>query len=134
HPEDVDAMARLFVRFRNFSYVAKAIDIWANADKEIEKLQDAAARLNAEVRGARDPARIGALLDEIEASNGRLSPLEDAFSFTLGEATRWMRDVLFVVLLVAALLLVAAAGLRTRAQLRSADAAEWGKRESEERL
>jgi diguanylate cyclase (GGDEF)-like protein/PAS domain S-box-containing protein len=134
HPDDVDAMAKLFVRFRNVSYVAKAIDIWATADREIERLQDAAARLDAEVRGARDPARIGALLDEIEASNGKLSPLEDTFSYTLGEATRWMRDALFVVLLVAALLLVAAAGLRTRALLRSADAAEAGRRESEERL
>ena len=45
-----------------------------------------------------------------------------------------MRDVLFVVLLVAALLLVAAAGLGMRALLRGADAAEAGRRESEERL
>src|SRR5688572_11360110 len=68
HPDDVDAMTRLFVRFRNVSYVAKAIDIWAAADSEIEKLQDAARRLDAEIRSTRDPARIGALLEEIEAS------------------------------------------------------------------
>ena len=134
HPDDVDAMAKLFVRFRNVSYVAKAIDIWATADREIEKLQDAAGRLHAEARAGRDPARIGALLDEIDASNGVLSPLEDAFSFTLGEAMRWMRDALFVVLLLAAVLLVAAAGLRTRALLRQADAARTARRESEERL
>ncbi len=134
HPDDVDAMAKLFVRFRNVSYVARAIDIWGAADREIEKLQQAAGRLRAEIQGARDPARIGALLEEIEALNGVLGPLEDEFSFTLGEATRWMRDALFVVLVVAALLMVAAAGLRTRALLRSADAARSARRESEERL
>src|SRR4029078_7554812 len=45
-------------------------------------------------------------------------PLEDSFSFTLGEASRWMRQVLFYVTLGAAALLVLAATLRTRARRR----------------
>ncbi|MEW6687866.1 MAG: EAL domain-containing protein [Pseudomonadota bacterium] len=128
HPDDVDAMARLFVRFRHVSYVDKAIGIWAEGDRRIEQLRDAAARLRAEIGGARDPARIDALLDEIHAVDAALAPLEDAFSYTLGEATRWMRETLLYVMLGASLALLAAAALATRALLRSAYRAQAGER------
>ena len=74
HPEDVDAMARLFVRFRHVSYVARAIDIWAEGDRRIDELRAAASRLHAEVSGARDPGRIGALLEELHAVNAAAKP------------------------------------------------------------
>ena len=134
HPHDVDAMATLFVRFRNVSYVSRAIDIWAKADGEIEKLQAVARRLREEARGAADRGRIDAMLEEIHAINSVLGPLEDAFSFTLGEATRWMRDTLFYVLLAAAVLLVGAGLLRTRSLLLRTDRAEAAMRESDDRL
>jgi diguanylate cyclase (GGDEF)-like protein/PAS domain S-box-containing protein len=134
HPDDVDAMARLFVRFRRIAYVDKAIGIWAEGDRRIDELRAAAARLKAEIDGARGAARVDALLDEIHAIDAALAPLEDAFSFTLGEATRWMRDTLIYVMLGASLLLLAVATLATRALLRRADVAETGRREIEERL
>jgi len=124
HAEDVEGMAKLFVRFRGVSYIAKAIGIWAAADNEIVNLRDVATRLRAEVGGGRDPARIGGLLDELHALNTVFGPLEDEFSFTLGEASRWMRDTLFLVMLAASVLLVGAAAFVTRAQLRRIDAAE----------
>jgi PAS domain S-box-containing protein len=131
HPDDVDAMASLFVRFRHVSYVDKAIGIWAEADGEIVKLQDAAQRLRA-AKG--QPAAVAGLLEEINRINGVVGPLEDEFSFTLGAATRWMRDALFLVLMASAGVLVGAAALRTRALLRQADRAEAARRESDERL
>ena len=134
HPEDVDAMARLFVRFRDISYVAKAIDIWAEGDRRIGELRAVATRLHAEISGGRDPGRIGGLLEELHTVNAALEPLEDAFSYTLGEATRWMREVLFYVMLGASILLLLGAALTTRALLQRADRAETSRRESEERL
>jgi diguanylate cyclase (GGDEF)-like protein len=134
HVDDVDAMAALFVRFRHVSYVARAIDIWARADGEIEKLQAAATRLHAEIQGPRDRQRMDATLEEIYSINRLLSPMEDDFSFTLGEASRWMRNSLLLVLVAAAVLLVAIGTLRTRALLRRADQAEAARRESDERL
>ncbi|HXR58600.1 MAG TPA: EAL domain-containing protein [Burkholderiales bacterium] len=134
HPDDVDSMARLFVRFRQVNYVSKAIAIWTEGDQRIAELRAIAARLHGEIQGARDPRRIGALLDDLHTVNTVLEPLEDSFSFTLGEASRWMRQVLFYVTLGAAALLVLAAALGTRALLRRADLAESGRRESEERL
>jgi diguanylate cyclase (GGDEF)-like protein/PAS domain S-box-containing protein len=134
HPDDVEAMSRLFVRFRDVSYVARAIDIWAEGDRRIEELRATAARLRGEVRGGRDPARLGAVIAELEAVNAALEPLEDAFSFTLGEATRWMREVLLYVTLGVSVLLLLGAAVATRALLRRADLAESGRLESEERL
>ena len=134
HAEDVDAMARLFVRFRDISYVAKAIDIWAEGDKRIAELREVATRLHAEVAGARDPKRVNALLDELLVINAALEPLEDAFSYTLGEATRWMRETLFYVMLGASFLLLLGAAAATRALVRRTALAESGRLESEERL
>jgi diguanylate cyclase (GGDEF)-like protein len=131
HPDDVEAMARLFVRFRNVHYVARAIDIWAEADTHIERLRNAAQRLHGEIGSLRpDVARINALLAEINDINNTLEPLEDDFSYTLGEATRWMRGVLFLVMLTAALLLVALVAMAVGGPLRRADAAEAELREA----
>jgi diguanylate cyclase (GGDEF)-like protein len=135
HPDDVEAMARLFVRFRNVHYVAQAIDIWAEGDRQIERLRDAAMRLHGEIGAAKpDPGRLEALLAEIHEINVALEPLEDAFSFTLGEATRWMRGVLFLALLTAAMLLVALAALAAGGPLRRADEAESELRDAAEQL
>lgn len=135
HPDDVEAMARLFVRFRNVDYIARAIDIWTEADGLIGQLQDAASRLHVEITsGKPDPSRLEALRGEIHRISLALGPLEDAFSFTLGEATRWMRQVLFLVMIVAALLLVAAVAIAIGRPLRRADAAEERLRELARRL
>jgi diguanylate cyclase (GGDEF)-like protein len=135
HPDDVEAMARLFVRFRNVDYIARAIAIWAEADGLIAQLEETAARLRGEIAAGRpDPARIEALREEIHRISLALGPLEDAFSYTLGEATRWMRQVLFLVMIVAALLLVAAAAIAVGRPLRRADAAEERLRQLARRL
>jgi len=135
HPDDVDAMARLFVRFRNVHYIDRAIAIWAEGDRLIAQLEDAAERLRHEIAAGRpDPSRIEALRGEIHRISLALGPLEDAFSFTLGEATRWMRQVLFLVMIAAALLLVAAAAIAIGRPLRRADLAEERLRELARRL
>jgi diguanylate cyclase (GGDEF)-like protein len=131
HADDVDAMARLFVRFRNVPHVARAIDIWTQGDENIALLDAAAAALQAEVSGGRaEGARAAAALAEIEAINERLTPLEDAFSETLGDATRWVKRILLGALLAAAVLLVAVAALL----LRRVATAERALHESERRL
>lgn len=135
HPEDVDAMARMFVRFRNVHHIDKAIAIWAEGDRLIAQLEEAAARVRRELTSGRpDPSRIEALREEIHRISLSLGPLEDAFSFTLGEATRWMRQVLFLVMIAAALLLVATAALALGRPLRRADAAEARLRDLARRL
>lgn len=134
-PGDVDGMARFFVRFRNVGYVARAIDIWAEGDLEIARLDEHAGKLQQEIEsGQRDPARIGRLLEDIRRSNQMLTPLEDAFSQTLGEATRVLREVLVAVLISVAALLTGGAMLVIRAILRRAETAEADLRKATDAL
>ncbi|MBI3045589.1 MAG: GGDEF domain-containing protein [Betaproteobacteria bacterium] len=135
HPDDVEGMATLFRRFRNVTYIDKAIGIWAEGDRLIAQLQDAARRLHREITSARsDEVTIGQLLFEIEAINERLTPLEDAFSYTLGEASRWMHGLLTQLLVLTAAGLVAVAAMAMAAVTRRLDRAEGALRRSEERL
>jgi len=130
-PEDVDGMARFFVRFRDVSYVSRAIGIWAGGDGEIARLQRTAERLREAIESnRRDPATIARLLDEIRSSNERLTPLEDAFSQTLGEAFRALRAALVAFLTCAAALLTGGAMLVIRRMLDRAEIAEAALREA----
>ena len=86
-PEDIDGMIMLFRRFRNVDYMARAIDIWMQADAQINQLTSLADTLQAEVRSAHpDERRVLALLEEISVTNNQLAPLENNFSVTLGAA------------------------------------------------
>ncbi|MEO8584904.1 MAG: GGDEF domain-containing protein [Acidobacteriota bacterium] len=110
HPSDVDGMSRLFFRFRRFEHLARAISIWERGDTLIARLarlgEDAHLRVST---GALTADERAALLREVERVNGEVTPLEDAFSATLGEAARWVRDVLQRTMLALTILLVALA-------------------------
>jgi len=135
NPDDIDGMISLFRHFRHVNYIERAIGIWARADVEIEQLVLAAQRLHAQVHsGMRDPAALQATVDEINAIDARLTPLEDAFSATLGEASRKTQLLLAgVTLLVAALLVLLGIFLSRRLLLRST-ALENALRISDERF
>ncbi|MFI4866684.1 MAG: ATP-binding protein [Steroidobacterales bacterium] len=107
---DIDSMSAIFVRFRHLSYIANAINIWANGDRLIERVTADAAELQSAVQGSRDPARIEQIVTDLHSLNDQLRPLEDAFSYTLGEASRWATRMLVVSLcLLGAAMVIAAA-------------------------
>ena len=135
NPDDIDGMINLFRRFRNVSYMNRAIGIWAKADEEVELLVDAGLRLNALVQGGtREQAALRPVLDEINAINARLTPLEDAFSYTLGEASRKTQLLLQATALAAALLLVLLGIFLSRRMLQRSNALEGALRISDERF
>ncbi len=104
--EDVPAMVFLFRRFGSISYMKSAIEIWRIAEVDILRLAASAAELREAIRTeGLDARRESALLDRIEAINARLTPYEDAFSATLGDASRWVRGVLTDGIFVVATLL-----------------------------
>src|SRR5208337_921250 len=107
HPDDIADMIWLFRRFRNVAYIDRAIAIWAHADARIAELTAAAERLHQRVTaGNADEEGLRPLLEEVRRINGNLTPLEDAFSFTLGEASRRMQLVLTSSTLIVAAFLV----------------------------
>jgi len=104
HPDDIDGMIKVFRRFREIYYIDKAIGIWAEADPIIGKLIPIGERLNKEITSS-SPSRerINQILLEITPINQKLTQLENEFSFTLGEGSRWLENLILKILLTIAL-------------------------------
>jgi PAS domain S-box-containing protein len=108
NPEDIDVMSAIFVHFRHMPLIADAIDIWAKGDQLIERVNADAAQLQATVQGSQDPVRIEELVAHLQSLNEQLQPLEDAFSYTLGQASRSAtRLLIFALILLGTMMLVA---------------------------
>ncbi|HEX2791666.1 MAG TPA: PAS domain-containing protein, partial [Steroidobacteraceae bacterium] len=126
---DIDSMSAIFVHLRHLPYIANSIDIWAQADRLIERIMSNAVELQAAVQGSRDPARIEAIVARLQSLNEQLRPLEYAFSYTLGQASRWATRLLVIVFMILGAVIavmVTAAGLvygREFSRTMSADAA-----------
>jgi PAS domain S-box-containing protein len=104
HPDDVDGMIKLFTRFHNVSYIKKAIYYWAGADEQIQKLSGVAQQLHAEITSDMpSETHITELLKEIEVINQKVTELEDGFSYTLGEGSRWLEHLILKLLFAVAL-------------------------------
>ena len=107
HHDDVQSMANLFRRFGRIGYMARAIAIWTEADHNIDQLRTLADELHVEVTSAHSDAwKIQQLSDQIFAIDARLTPLEDAFSFTLSAGARWIDRLLSTIVLVATAVLL----------------------------
>ncbi|MBV8208732.1 MAG: EAL domain-containing protein [Burkholderiaceae bacterium] len=88
-PKDVPGMIRLFRVAEHVPYMQRVLQIWAEGDGLIDRLDDVADQLLDEVTAARlDPSGRAALLSQINAIDFRLRPLEDEFSSTLGASSR----------------------------------------------
>ena len=135
HPDDVDGMIRLFRRFRRVGYIDSAIGIWAEGDRNITELVAAAGELRRRIAaGITDPGELKPVLGQIDEINARLTPLEDAFSYTLGQASREAQLVLVIVTLTAATGLVLLGIGLSRRMLRESEAFENALKFSEERF
>ena len=104
HPDDIDDMIRLFVNFKNVSFMRKPISIWTEGDQLISELNIEANKLRAAILAG--DTSLQPILGRIRQTNARLTPLEENFSASLGHATRRIAD-----LLQAAMLLIAAASI-----------------------
>ncbi|MES2352916.1 MAG: EAL domain-containing protein [Pseudomonadota bacterium] len=103
HADDIDGMIMLFRNFRNISFMRKPISIWAEGDTLIAELMTEADALHAAVRSG-DPT--SPILERIILIDSRLTPLEDAFSYSLGDASRKVRDLLLFSIWAIALVLM----------------------------
>ena len=134
HADDIPGMIRLFRVFRNVSYIERAIAIWAEADRKITELVAAAGELQRLIEANAEPAQLRPVLDRIDGINGDLTPLEDAFSYTLGQASRVAQVMLVIVTLGAAISLALLGVILSRRMLRESEAFENALQLSEERF
>ena len=104
HPDDIEGMIELFRNFSNVSYIARAIAIWGEAEPIALQLIPIGEELRDEITSAAPSQdKIDGLLKAIGPINSKLTALEDDFSYTLGEASRWLEGVVLKLLLVTAL-------------------------------
>lgn len=134
HPDDLESMIQLFLRFRQVSFMADAVAIWATADEQIAELNALAQQVHARIAAGdtRSP-EVLALVARLPALNERLTELEQRFSATLGQASRTARRLVLVGTLVLAIGLAAAGLFLTAYVLRQQTRIENALRESNER-
>lgn len=103
HPDDIDGMIHLVLRFHNVSYLRRAFTYWIAAEPVIDHLTTIAEDLHKRIQAGASQEEINESLAEVTTLNRRLTTLEDGFSFVLGEGARWLENVVLRLLLTLSL-------------------------------
>lgn len=104
HPDDLDGMIQLFMRFNKVYYINKAMVAWAKADSLVTTIVPIAAALHEEIKSpSASQKQIDEILERLDPINTRLTILEDQFSYTLGEGSRWLEKLVLQLLFAIAL-------------------------------
>lgn len=114
HPDDVPSLIWLYLNFRHFSYLERAIDRWTVGDAYLVQLDQVAQEMHQRfVAGQASAVEVEGWKAEIFAINEAVTPAARAFSDALGEGSRLILRLLLVVNLATALGLIVLALLRT---------------------
>lgn len=114
HPRDIDPMVRLMRRFYQISYIDSAIQYWSRGDKLISDQMEVSEKIHQVIDSRADRKTIAKELEPLVAQlskiNDDLTLIENQFSSTLGQASRWLEHLLMI-LLVTAVATVESTGL-----------------------
>jgi len=114
HPDDAQGIIWLYLNFRHFSYLEKAIDLWKIGDNYLVQLDEVAREMHTRIlEGSATNADVLEWRQRINAINEGVTPAAMAFSDALGEGSRVILRILLVVNLTTAVLLIILALLRT---------------------
>lgn len=101
HPSDVDGVIYLLQNFQWFNYLNEAVEVWREADVELDALIAASERLRNHMETSPpNTAGVRATLAEIDGLNATLTEKEIRFSSLLGAGSRWLETSLLWVLLL----------------------------------
>ncbi|MBX3020907.1 MAG: response regulator [Bdellovibrionales bacterium] len=101
--EDVPGLVNLIRRFYWAPYISQALVVWRAADAGIDDLVAAGNDLRTAMLAGASRAEVERRLVKIDAVNERLERLEVEFSQVLGEGSRWLENLLMVILVIAVL-------------------------------
>lgn len=104
HPDDVNGMINLVLRFSQVKYIAHSIFYWTKAEAAMMQLVPVSEQLHQQVStGKITQAQTNQILNYIAKINTQLTPLEDNFSYSLGEGSRWFERLILQILIGLAL-------------------------------
>ncbi|WP_296255313.1 MULTISPECIES: EAL domain-containing protein [unclassified Pseudomonas] len=111
---DAQGIIWLYLNFRHFSYLKRAIDLWKIGDDYLVELDDVARQMHVRItEGSATHADVLAWRQRITSINEGVTPAAMAFSDALGAGSRVILRILVVVNLITAMLLILLALLRT---------------------
>ena len=99
HPDDVDGMIDLYLRFERMAFMQRAIRAWDTADAYIVQLDAAAVGLERQMQPPQpDPDKVKSLVRRIAVINDNLTPIENEFVAALSDASRtayrWLQAIM----------------------------------------
>lgn len=104
HSDDIPGVIKLIQNFGQIGHVSKAMDHWRQGDDLINELVRLGKVLHEQIQNRSSEHEIEATLDNINTLNDQLTVLEDNFSATLGEGSRWLEKFLMISLFLAVLI------------------------------
>src|SRR5260370_10416236 len=135
HPGDIPGMIRLFRFFKHGPYMATAIRHWRGTDSILDQLASLGDAIHDEMSSSAGAAGRGAIhKEQIDLIDRRRAPFANAFSENLGEGSRFIKFVLSVANLLAAVSLVFLIVWHARKMLRQQGLFETTEREFVARL
>lgn len=100
HPDDIDGVIKLLRRFNKISYLQSTVYYWKEAERIMMKLMPVSQQLHERIKaGDISQEETVFYLNYIEKINTRLTPMEDGFSYSLGQGSRWFERLLLGMLI-----------------------------------
>ena len=105
HPDDVEGVSDLFIRFQKVSYLEKAIGLFYEADSLVESFKASAIKLKAIILESDNSSQDEILptLGEISRLNKEFTRVEQDFSSTLSEGARFLEGLVLGIVFTIAL-------------------------------
>ncbi|RZK35574.1 MAG: HAMP domain-containing protein, partial [Hymenobacter sp.] len=104
HPDDIEGMTNLILRFHSNAYLARTIYYWIKAETSLKKVIPVGDQLHQAVQaGTLNSKEIRSFQDQIDRTNDEVTPSEDGFSYALGEGSRWLEHLVLHILIALAL-------------------------------
>ncbi len=104
HPDDIDNVIKLLIRFNRIKYIESTIYYWKDAERVLMKIIPVSKQLHERVNsGTMSAEETKFYLDYIEKIDTQLTPIADNFSFSLAEGSRWFENRILGLLVFLAL-------------------------------
>jgi PAS domain S-box-containing protein len=104
HEDDIDGVIWLFTKFNRVNYIDKALKVWSEADDLMSEFVKVGSELHEMVSSQNATTEaISQKLILVDKLNDRLTLVEEEFSYTLGQASRWLESIILKLIISTAI-------------------------------